>query len=85
MFKRLLRVLGWIVTIAGIAISLLAAWGLGYAIIVPDTSGSPDARGMLLGSSLVVLLVGGLPTLVVGAALLAFGRAPGNVVPGESI
>jgi hypothetical protein len=85
MLKRLLRVLGWVITIAGIAISLFAAFGLGYAIIVPDTSGSPDARGMLLGSSLVVLLVVGLPTLLVGAILLAFGRVSSDEKPGQSI
>ena len=85
MFKKLLRIIGWLITIAGIVISLFAACGLGYAIIVPDTSGSPDARGMLLGSSLTVLLVIGLPFLVVGSVLLAFGRVPINEDSTESI
>ena len=49
-----------------------------YALIVPDSSGSPDAHGMSLGASLAIFLLFGLPTILVGGVILMLseGDAP---------
>jgi hypothetical protein len=83
--RQFLRVVGWLITSAGILFSLLACWGLIYTLVVPDTSGSPDARGMLFGSSLFLLLIIGLPVVTLGAIVLGFTRKRPPVDAGQSI
>jgi hypothetical protein len=83
--RQFFRIIGWLITTAGILFSLLACWGLIYSLFVPDTSGSPDARGMLFGSSLISLLIIGLPVVTVGAIVLGFTAKPAANDPGQSI
>ena len=71
---KLVKLAGWLIVALGGVISLIALWAIGYSLLVPDTSGSPDARGMLMGSGIFGLLVGGVPTFAVGAGVLAVGR-----------
>uniref|UniRef100_UPI00105F4EE7 hypothetical protein n=1 Tax=Cognatilysobacter terrigena TaxID=2488749 RepID=UPI00105F4EE7 len=71
---KLVRIAGWLIIALGVAISLVALWAIGYSLLVPDASGSPDARGMLMGSGIFSLLIGGVPTFVVGVGVLAVGR-----------
>ena len=73
-----LRALGWCVTAAGLLIAGFAGVLMLYALVVPDSSGSPDAHGMSFGASLAMFLLFGLPTILVGGVILMFseGDAP---------
>lgn len=73
-----LKALGWCVTGAGLLIAGFAGALMLYALIVPDSSGSPDAHGMSLGASLAIFLLFGLPTILVGGVILMLseGDAP---------
>jgi hypothetical protein len=78
-----LRALGWCVTGAGLLIAGFAGALMLYALVVPDSSGSPDARGMSFGASLAIFLLFGLPTILVGGVLLMLseGDPPEDVLP----
>jgi hypothetical protein len=81
--RQFFRALGWLIAIAGGLVSLLACLGMAFALLVPDTNGSPDASGMQFGASLVLLLIVGLPVSIVGAVVLwlAGERDKGGPMP----
>ena len=66
----MLNGLAWIVIAIGVVLGCLCIYSLGYALIVPDTSGSPDARGMVFGASMLGLFFIALPLQLIGLALL---------------
>jgi hypothetical protein len=71
---QLLRATAWLLIAIGTVLSGFLLYGFAYAFVVPDPSGSPDARGMALSFSFLGLVVVGLPTLIAGVMLLWFAN-----------
>ena len=68
--RQILEALGWLIVAIGTLIIGVLIYSLGYAILVPDTSGSPDARGMIHGLSVVGIFLVGLPTSLIALLLI---------------
>ena len=68
--RQILEALGWLAVAIGTLITGALIYSLGYAVLVPDTSGSPDARGMIHGLSLVGIFLFGLPTALIAWTLV---------------
>ena len=68
--RQILEAFGWLIVAIGTLITGALIYSLGYAILVPDTSGSPDARGMAHGLSVVGIILFGLPTSLIAWLLI---------------
>ena len=74
--RKILEALGWLIVAIGALITGVLIYSLGYAILVPDTGGSPDARGMIHGLSVVGIVLVGLPTSLIAWLLIQSSKKP---------
>lgn len=67
------NIIGWVVGSLGAALAGIFLIAFCYATLVPDTSGSPDARGMVTGLS-IVGLVAGVLMLAAGSLVVSLSK-----------
>jgi hypothetical protein len=67
------NIIGWVVGSLGAILAGIFLIALCYATLVPDTSGSPDARGMAAGLS-ILGLVAGVLMLAAGSLVVSLSK-----------
>ena len=67
------NIIGWVVGSLGAVLAGIFLIAFCYASLVPDTSGSPDARGMATALSIVGLIAGVL-MLAAGSLVVSLSK-----------